>query len=277
MTRFVAPPGACDCHAHVISADTQRYRLVPERSYTPPPAPEAQYLDMLDALGMTFGVLVQISVYGTDNRLLREVLTRHPQRLRGVAVVKGDISDPELDALHEAGVRGVRINLSFGGGVAMAELDALAPKLAERGWHVQVLFHLRQLDEHLPRLRRLPVPCVIDHMGHFPAELGPQTPAFRQLLAIARDHPWWVKLSGAYRLEPAAPWPHSAELARALAEHLPDRLVWGSDWPHVAVAHRPDTQGLLDVLPLWLPEPDLRQRVLVDNPARLYGFNPLAT
>lgn len=272
MKPFQPPPGSCDTHAHVIAADRRRYPMVPERSYTPEPAPEADYLAMLDALGMHYGVLVQISVYGSNNRLLTEVLARHPERLRGVVVLDAEVSDRQLDELHFLGVRGVRINLAFAGGVATEVLDSLAPRLAERGWHVQLLFDLRELALHLPRLRRLPVPYVFDHMGYFPANLGVDLPVFQQFLALAQDYPWWVKLSAPYRLEAEAPWPHCSELVHAMSEQFPERLLWGSDWPHVAVATPPDTQSLLNVMPRWLPDARLRQQVLVENPARLYDF-----
>jgi predicted TIM-barrel fold metal-dependent hydrolase len=270
---FHLPPGACDCHAHVI-ADGAGHPMVAGRSYTPPPAPEARYLDHLDAVGCSRGVLVQISVYGTDNRYLLEVLGRHPDRLRGVAVVGPEVTDRELEALHAAGVRGLRINVSFpGGGLGFDAMETLARRIAPLGWHMQFLADGRELPGLLPRMRRLPCPGTLDHMGHMPAALGLKHPAFLAMRELVVEHGWWVKLSGAYRL--ADDWEHSAEmtpLAQALIEAAPERMVWGSDWPHVAMGRMPDTGLLRNLLQDWAPDPELRRRILVDNPARLYDF-----
>ena len=271
--RSPLPAGACDTHAHVIAADNNAYPFVPERTYTPPPAPEASYLAMLDATGMTRGVLVQISVHGTDNRYFLEVLRRHPQRLRGVGVVDPSASDRELDAMHAAGVRGLRINVLFGGGIGFDAMETLAHRCAERGWHLQFLLDARRLPELLPRMRRLPVVGVIDHMGHAPVADGTHSPGFQAMQHLVRDHGWWVKLSGAYRIserfddfDDVTPW------ARALIETAPDRMLWGSDWPHVHIPRMVDTGRLRNQLADWAPEADLRQRILVTNPQHLYGF-----
>ncbi|WP_419670619.1 amidohydrolase family protein [Bordetella petrii] len=269
---FDIPSGACDTHAHVIG-DGVRHPYVANRSYTPPPAPEKKYLAMLAACGMARGVLVQVSVHGTDNRYMLDVLRRHPGQLRGVAVVNPDVPDRELAAMHAAGVRGVRFNVLFGGGVGVDAVDRLAPRLAELGWHAQFLMDVRRLPELAPRLARLPVPCVFDHMGHMPVAEGMQHPGFQALLRGVRDHGWWAKLSGAYRIseqfdhyDDVTPW------AQALIEAAPDRMVWGSDWPHVAIPRMPDTGVLRNLLPKWAPDPAQRRRILVDNPQALYDF-----
>jgi predicted TIM-barrel fold metal-dependent hydrolase len=269
---FSVPPGACDTHAHIISADP-RFPMVADRSYTPPPAPEEKYLSMLAVNGMSRGVVVQVSIYGTDNRVMLESLRRHPGRLRGVAVVGDGVSDRELRDMHDAGVRGIRFNVLFGGGVSLDVMESLAPRIAPLGWHMQFLLDARDLPELMPRMRRLPVPGVIDHMGHMPVALGMSHPGFQALLALVRDHGWWAKLSGAYRISddfPAyrdvVPW------AQALIAAAPDRMVWGSDWPHVAIPRMPNTGVLRDQLALWAPDAATRDRILVDNPARLYDF-----
>jgi 2-pyrone-4,6-dicarboxylate lactonase len=270
---FEMPWLACDTHSHVISASPD-YPMVAGRSYTPPPAPEASYLAHLAAVGCARGVLVQISVYGTDNRYLLEVLGRHPDRLRGVAVAGPEVTDRELEAMHAAGVRGLRINVSFpGGGLSFDAMETLARRIAPLGWHMQFLTDGRELPGLLPRMRKLPCPGAIDHMGHMPAALGLRHPAFLAMRELVAEHGWWVKLSGAYRL--ADDWEHSPEmtpLAQALIEAAPDRMVWGSDWPHVAMGRMPDTGKLRNLLQEWAPDPALRKRILVDNPARLYGF-----
>ncbi len=270
---FNIPALACDTHAHVIAADCASYPMVANRSYTPPPAPESKYLAMQDALGMQRGVLVQVSVYGNDNRCMLDVLSRHPQCLRGIAVVDATVTDQELLSMHEAGIRGLRINVLFRGGVGFDLLETLAARIAPLGWHMQLLMDVRELPGLIPRMRKLPCPCVVDHMGHMPAELGVQNAGFQALLRMVADCGWWVKLSGAYRLGCTNyPYPAATDLARQLVEFAPDRLVWGSDWPHVSVSKMPDTGALLNLLPVWVPEVDIRKRILVDNPARLYGF-----
>jgi 2-pyrone-4,6-dicarboxylate lactonase len=284
--RFAIPEGACDTHAHVVSASPD-YPFSPDRSYTPPPAPEKNYLSMLDAIGMSRGVLVQISVYGTDNRYmlevlsrhperLREVLSRHPERLRGVAVVDADIDDAQLQRLHAAGVRGVRLNVLFGGGVGFDSMDKLAARIAPLGWHMQLLMDIRQLPELLPRMSKLPCPVVIDHMGHMPVSEGLSHPGFQALLSCVRDLGWWVKLSGAYRISDLPDeYPDVTPWARELLNAAPERMLWGSDWPHVAIPNMVDTGRMLNLLGDWVPDAAQRQKILVDNPARLYDFPPL--
>ncbi|HEY0287446.1 MAG TPA: amidohydrolase family protein [Pseudomonas sp.] len=274
-SRFSVPPGACDTHAHVVSASGD-YPFSPDRSYTPPPAPEEKYLSMLNAMGMGRGVLVQISVYGTDNRYMLDVLSRHPDRLRGVAVVDANIDDVELQRLHDAGVRGVRLNVLFGGGVGFDIMDKLAARIAPLGWHMQFLMDIRQLPELMPRMSQLPCPVVIDHMGHMPVAEGMSHPGFQALLLQVRDHDWWVKLSGAYRIsDQPDDYPDVTPWAQALVNAAPDRMLWGSDWPHVAIPKMVDTGRMLNLLADWVPDAAQRQKILVDNPARLYDFPPL--
>jgi len=269
---FPMPPGACDTHAHVISPSPD-HPMAASRSYTPPPAPEAAYLAHLAAIGCDRGVLVQISVYGTDNRYLLEVLGRHPDRLRGVAVAAPGIGDRDLEAMHAAGIRGLRLNLAFpGAGLDLGAMEVLARRIAPLGWHLQFLFDGRDLPELLPRLARFACPCVLDHMGHLPATLGLGHPAFLAVRELVAGHGWWVKLSGPYRLSQTPGWEDVVPLAQALVAAAPDRMLWGSDWPHVAMPHPPDTLATRNSLLAWAPDADVRRRILVDNPARLYGF-----
>ena len=271
---FDAPANSCDTHAHVIARDPA-YPLVADRSYTPPAASAAAYLAMLDATGMSRGVLVQVSVHGTDNRLMLEALADHPQRLRGVAVIDPDISDAALEAMHAQGVRGARFNLLFGGGVTLDVLETIDARLAPLGWHLQFLLDGRDLPAMRTRLTRLRCPVVIDHMGHMPVAAGVRSDAFQTLQRLIGDHGWWVKLSGAYRisdryaddLDDVTPW------ARALIDTAPDRMLYGSDWPHVALSRMVDTGVLRNRLMDWAPDPAVRHRILVDNPARLYDFS----
>lgn len=270
--RFAVPPGAVDTHAHVIGAPPG-HPFVRNRSYTPPPASPERYLAMLDATGMTHGVLVQVSVHGTDNRLMLETLRANRERLRGVAVIPLGLPDRELARLAEAGVVGLRLNILYGGGIGFERLDGYAALAREMGWHLQFLIDAADLPALAPRIGRLPVPFVVDHWGHFPVSRGLDDPGFRTLLALVRDG-GWVKLSGAYRNSVAGPpYADTIPFARMLHQAAPDRCVWGSDWPHVAHWRQMMNVGeLLDLLADWVPDPAERARVLVDNAQRLYGF-----
>jgi predicted TIM-barrel fold metal-dependent hydrolase len=196
-TRFTVPRGAVDTHAHVIGLPPD-YPFVSGRSYTPPAATAAQYLAMLDATGMSYGVLTQVSVHGTDNRLLTETLRANRNRLRGIAVIPLDCPDKERAALKEAGVVGLRLNVLYGGGVGFAQLEDYAALAREMGWHLQFLIDAKDLPELTPRLSKLPVPFLIDHMGHFPTTRGTGDAGFQALFGLVRDGAW-VRLSGAYR------------------------------------------------------------------------------
>lgn len=270
---FEVPPLACDTHAHVISQDRERFPFIVNRSYTPPPAPESRYLQMLDALGVDRGVLIQISIYGEDNRVMLETLARHPDRLRGVAVASATLTDKDLNRMHEAGVRGLRINTLLKGGVGYEQMERLAQRIRPLGWHLQFLASAHDLPSLMDRLRRLPVPCVLDHMGDLRADTAADDVSLRTLQTLVRDHGWWVKLSGAYRMGvPCHRLEETTQVARSLIAAGPERMLWGSDWPHVNVTEMPDTGDLLNLLAHWIPDAATRHRILVENPAALYGF-----
>jgi len=269
---FDVPFGAVDTHAHVISG-SELHPFVVDRSYTPPPAPENKYLEMLDALQMTYGVLVQVSVYGTDNSCMLEVLKRHPNKLRGIAVVSPDITDKELEALHQIGIRGLRINVLFGGGVGFSVMERLAGRIKDLGWHMQFLLDARNLPELMPRMIKLPVRGVVDHMGHLPVATGINDKGFLALRRLVTDHDYWVKLSGAYRIsEKTESYDDVMPFAQTLINDAPEHMLWGSDWPHVAQNQTPNTGKLLNLLADWAPNSEIRDRILVSNPALLYGF-----
>jgi predicted TIM-barrel fold metal-dependent hydrolase len=261
-------------HAHVIGPPPV-YPFVESRSYTAPQAGEASYLAMLDALGMQRGVLVQVSVHGTDSRLLVQTLQRHPQRLRGVAVVAPDVDDRTLAELAAANVRGLSINVLFGGGIGFDRIESLAAIAREQGWHLQFLLDARELPGALhQRMAKLPVPIVVDHMGHLPASCGIAEPGFQALIDLVRHRDGWVKLSDAYRVtsDPSR-FSDTHVMARALLETAPERILWGSDWPHVSLYERMlNTGDLLNLFAEWVTDEKQRRQVLVDNPARLYGF-----
>ncbi|WP_375456247.1 amidohydrolase family protein [uncultured Methylobacterium sp.] len=271
-TRYAVPAGAVDTHAHVIGLPPA-YPFVENRSYTPPAAPADAYLAMLDATGMANGVLVQVSVHGTDNRLMLETLAGHRERLRGVAVIPLGLPERECAALKDAGIVGLRLNVLFGGGVDFAQVEAYADLARDMGWHLQFLIDARTLPPLAARLSRLPVPFVVDHMGHLPASAGLDDPGFRTLVGLVADGAW-VKLSGAFRTSVAgAPYADTIPFARALNDAAPDRCLWGSDWPHVAAWDGPPRiAALLDLMADWVPDEGRRKRLFVDNPRKLYGF-----
>ncbi|MDP6342479.1 MAG: amidohydrolase family protein [Alphaproteobacteria bacterium] len=268
-----APTGACDCHAHVFARPGSHY-LNPLRGYTPPEASLNDFRAMHRVLGIDRAVIVQPSVYGTDNRCSRQAVEALGDAGRGVAVIDLDTPDDELARLHEAGFRGSRFNVLSGGGVDLTQLEAVAARLAELGWHLQTFIDGAALAELAPRLAALPVEVVVDHLGHPDPELDIDQPGFRALLGLLRDGQAWVKISGAYRVDSGpAPWPAADRFAEALIAAAPDRLVWGSDWPHPALSGpMPNDGDLFDRLLAWTPDEDLRRRILVDNPARLYDF-----
>jgi 2-pyrone-4,6-dicarboxylate lactonase len=271
--RFSVPAGACDCHAHIIGP-LALFPLQPERSYTPPEAPLAAWRQILETLGLGRGVLVQPSFFGTDNSCMLQALARHRNTLRGVAAVDHDVSEAELESLAGDGVKGIRLNTLFQGGVSIDHLETLARRIEPLQWHIELLIDVRTLPALAPRLSKLPVEIVIAHLGHMPAAEGIDHPGFQSLLKLVRGGRCWVKLSGAYRVSNAGPPFHdTTHFARALVEADPTRLVWGSDWPHTAITgHMVNDGDLLDLLAHWVPEPRLRHLILVENPARLYGF-----
>lgn len=271
-TRYAVPPGAVDTHAHVIGLPPA-YPFVAERSYTPPEAPAERYLAMLDATGMAHGVLVQVSVHGTDNRLMVETLKANRQRLRGIAVIPLGLPERDLADLKEAGVTGLRLNVLFGGGVGLDQVERYGALAREMGWHLQFLLDARALPEMAGTMARLPVPLVFDHMGHMPASAGVEHPGFQTLLGLVRDGNY-VKLSGAFRVsETGPPYADTIPLARALNDAAPERCLWGSDWPHVAAWDGPPKLPmLLDLMAEWMPDEERRRMLFVDNPKRLYGF-----
>ena len=281
---FTPPPGSCDCHTHVFGP-YERFPLADDRSYTPPANPPEHFIEHLDGLGFERGVVVTASVYGTDNASLMNALHRYPDRLRGVAVVDETVSESALDRMTEAGVQGARFNLYrhegqavYRNGAGLDALLALAPRLAARGWHAQIWIHASDLPELRPILTALPVDLVVDHMGRMNVSRGVDDAGFQCLVALLAEGRAWSKISGADRLSAAgAPYDDVAPLATALLAANPERIVWGSDWPHVnyfEAERMPDDGDLLAQAGKWLPDEASRQRVFVDNPARLYGFEP---
>ena len=271
-TRF--PAGACDCHAHVFGPQS-RFPYAQNAAYIAPDAVTADYVRMLRNNGCDRGVLVQPSVYGTDNACMLDALRSGSYPLRGIAVVAADVTDRELQGMHDAGVRGIRINLaSETEGLTLADGERLAPRLKEMGWHLQFYLDLPKMPEAAERLATMPITAVIDHFARCQASDGTASPAFRSLLALLQHEHIWAKAMGPYFLSRNAPrYADVTPLAQALVAAAPDRVVWGTDWPHPGARDlMPEDHVLADLLAEWIPEDTLRRQVLVDNPARLYEF-----
>jgi predicted TIM-barrel fold metal-dependent hydrolase len=276
--KFKMPANACDAHAHVLGPAAQ-YDYAPARVYTPPDCLMKDYRHMLDTLGVTRAVLVQPSVYGTDNAAMLAAMKTDPQRLRGVAVVDPAIGDAELKAMHAAGVRGVRVNIvdvkdRKAGSLPMDLLRPLAARIAPMGWHMEFLMHADEFPDLDRSFADFPVPVVLGHLGYMKTALGVAAPGFQALLRLMQAGKAWVKLTGPYRIS-GQPMPHADTLpfAHALLQANADRVIWGSDWPHVMMkGTMPNDGDLADLLLDWVPDAALRERVLVTNPALLYGF-----
>lgn len=266
------PRGTCDAHFHLFGP-YQRYPLQPARGYTPPEASLADYRRLCVAIGIERAVLVQPSVYGTDLTLMLAVL-RDNAWLRGVAVVEEDVSDEALTELHAAGVRGVRINYALGARIPLSSAHALGARVHARGWHVEVLVDLAQEPRFYDQWVSFPGTLVVAHMGQMPVSHGIDAPGFQGLLRLLREGKAHVKLSGVNRVT-AQPYPHDDVLVyvQTLVAANRERLVWGSDWPHPLVNPVPNDGDLANLIPRWLASDDLREQVLVANPARLYDFH----
>ena len=264
------PAGACDCHAHVLGPQTRFPYPASGHAYTPREARVEEYRAMLGHLGLTRAVLVQPSIYGTDNTCLLTACRELGLETRAVAVLEPPYDAGLLHDLHAAGVRGVRINH---GDLSATYIGALARAIAPLGWHIQFFIDPPGVEAVLPILAGLPVDAVFDHLGHVPSAAGVADPAFQALLSGLQRGRCWVKLTAPYRLSnDSSRYDDVAPMARALYEAAPERCVWGTDWPHTNTTANPDTSSLLDRLLEWLPDQRAVERVLVDNPRRLYDF-----
>lgn len=272
--RLKAPPGTTDTHIHVYD---HRYPMAPTAKMYPPEASVADYLAMARRLGIERTVVVQATTYGTDNRCLLESMAAiGNDKARGVAVVDASVTDAELDRLTKAGVRGVRFFMLPGGALPWETLDAVAARVQPFGWHAQLQFDGREFLQHEAAVRRLPGTLVVDHVGKFLEPVPVDHPAFRALLRLVEEGRTYVKLAAPYETSKKGP-PHFDDvgaLAKALVRAAPERMLWASNWPHPSAPadDKPDDAVLLDMLFDWVPDEATRQKILVDNPARLYGF-----
>jgi predicted TIM-barrel fold metal-dependent hydrolase len=284
---FDVPAGACDCHTH-IHGDPAAFPYFSGRVYTPETALPEEMSALHRALHIQRVVIVTPSVYGTDNAATLYGMKARGAGARGVAVIDDKTPESALDTMHQAGVRGIRLNLATGGSddpsAARKRFRAAVERVQKRKWHVQMYASLPVISSIKDLVAASPVPAVFDHFGGARAELGAGQPGFADLLDLVRSGKAYVKVSGAYRASKLAPdYPDAAPLAKALVAANADRIVWGSDWPHPnSASGNPATQvtpllqiddgRLLNQLPVWAPDAAIRKKILVDNPARLYGF-----
>jgi predicted TIM-barrel fold metal-dependent hydrolase len=283
---FDVPASACDCHVHIIG-EPAKYPFVADRVYTPPPATTEMLADLHRALKIERVVLVQPSFYGTDNACMLDALGRVGGRARGVAVIDKTTTLGAIEDMKARGVRGVRLNLETSGmsdpAAAKATVTDTVAQVSALGWHIQIYTRPSVIVALADTLAALPVPVVFDHFGGLKAALGPSQLGYDVVVGLVKSGRAYVKISGAYRLSEKAPdYADITPMAQALVAANPDRVVWGSDWPHTNPVRRPPSEitppaaiddGLvLDQLVKWVPDAAIRRKILVDNPARLYGF-----
>ena len=272
---FTVPTDACDAHCHVFGP-ASRFPFAAGRTYTPPDAGADLLRALHERMGLSRAVLVQASCHGTDNSAMVDALQRAQGRYGGVAMINESSPDSEIERLHEAGVRGARFNFvrHLGGGDIGDFVDT-ARRVASRGWHMVVHLDAADLADLSRVLLGLPCPFIVDHMARVPAAGGVEQPPFLALLELMEDARAWVKISGAERLTAGGrpPYDDVVPLARALIASAGDRVLWGTDWPHPNVGHMPDDGDLVDLLAVFAPDEEDRNRILVDNPRRLYDFS----
>jgi D-galactarolactone isomerase len=274
--RLIAPPETCDSHIHIFNPT----KPVAPTATGPGPAwaNVTAYFDAVQRrLGLTRAVVVQPTAYGTDNSCTVEAIAALGlDRTRGVAIVGPDVSDAELQQLTDAGIRGARFQMLPGGPLPWDALEPVASRITNFGWFIQLQMDGRLLSEREAMLKRLPCRLIIDHVGKFLEPVPVEHPGFRTILHLIDRGRTWLKLAGAYETSKAgAPlYPDVGALATVAIRAVPERMIWASNWPHVSVQDLPDDAALLDLLFDWAPDEAVRQRILVENPAELYGFSP---
>lgn len=275
--RSVAPPGATDCHFHTYD---KNYPVMKGATLLPEDALPGDYRALQSRIGTTRGVIIQPSTYGTDNRL--QIASRQAlgaENFRVIAVVAEDISDAELRRLDEQGVRGVRFNLGFPGVLTVDSLKPLAPRLADLGWHCQINMRPKQIEDNADLLASLPGRLVFDHLAQVPQPAGVESAPYKIIRGLLDRGKTWVKLSGPYvsSKQGAPDYADAGIVAAAYVKAAPERMVWGSDWPHPSERdNKPDDARLFDLFAQCAGDAAAFKRILVDNPAELYGFPKVA-
>lgn len=268
--RMDVPPLACDCHAHVYMPPA-RHPYAPNLPYLPPDVGLEEYRHMLKMLGLSRAVIIQPTIY-RDNGPTAEALREAGGKWRGIAVFNAGVPFSELKSMDETGFRGVRMHPSRM--TNLEQIRLVASSISDLGWHIQVHIEGDRLAEFLPRISGLPTDIAIDHFGRISVENGINHQNFQALLRFMDSDKAWVKLSAANRfVDPEPPYPSLAPFARKLIEAFPDRILWGSDWPHAGFhGVMPNDADLLDLVSEWTSSKEVQRQILVDNPQRLYGF-----
>jgi D-galactarolactone isomerase len=273
MTSNALPRGACDCHVHVYE---DGYPLASTATFKPPHGPLSAYRHVQAALGLERVVLVQPTAYGFDNRCMLDAIPQLGDRARGVAIISPEASDAELERLHAQGVRGARYLTipNAGGLVSWESIERMAARIAPLGWHVDLQLDGRDFPQRKAVIDRLPCKVVIDHNGKFLEPVKPEHAAFQALLAVLEREGRWIKLSAPYETSKVGPpgYDDVSALAKALVRVHPDRCLWASNWPHPNRVPPPSDAALLALLGEWAPDEKVRNAILIDNPASVYGF-----
>jgi 2-pyrone-4,6-dicarboxylate lactonase len=269
---YAPPPGACDGHCHIFGP-AARFPYAARRTYTPVDAPKEKLAALHRHLGFSRAILVQASCHGTDNSAMLDAIAWSKGAWRGVAMVTKDVTDNELSRLHDGGVRGVRFNFvaHLGGAPDLEAVESVVARIAALGWHLQVHLDAADIDTYRDFLGRLRVPFIVDHMGRVEAAHGMDQKPFRLMLELMKNERAWVKVSGPERVSSAGkPFHDAIPFARALIEAAPDRVLWGTDFPHPNVKWMPNDGELVDLFARICDDEPLRRKILVDNPTRLY-------
>jgi 2-pyrone-4,6-dicarboxylate lactonase len=270
--RFKLPPGATDAHCHVFGP-AAKFPYAPGRRYTPPDAPKEMLRALHDHLGIDRGVIVQASCHGTDNAAMLDCIASDPQRYRGVAIVDDTFTDKDYHRLAAGGVRGVRFNFvkHLGGAPDRAVFARVIDRIKDRGWHLVLHLDAPDIVPLSDMMRKLPLPFVIDHMGRVPAAAGVEQAPLRALIELSARENCWIKVCGAERIS-MPPYTAAVPIVHALVQAAPERVLWGTDFPHPNATHEADEADLVDLVPQYAKDALAQKRLLVDNPARLYGF-----
>jgi 2-pyrone-4,6-dicarboxylate lactonase len=270
--NFQLPAGAIDAHCHVFGPGAV-FPYAANRRYTPEDAPKEMLRALHDHLGVSRAVIVQASCHGSDNRAMLDCIASDPKRYRGVAIVDDTFTDKNYDALHAGGVRGARFNFvkHLGGAPDMGVFNRVIDRIKGRGWHVVLHVDAPSIEPLSEMIAKLPLPFVVDHMGRVPAKDGVAQKPLERLLELGRRDNAWIKVCGAERID-FPPYDKAVPIAHRIVEAVPDRVLWGTDFPHPNASHKADEADLVDLVPLFAPDAARRQALLVENPARLYGF-----
>jgi predicted TIM-barrel fold metal-dependent hydrolase len=272
--KFKAPANACDCHMHIYDA---KYPVAPTATLKPPDAIVADYKLLQRRIGTSRNVVVTPSTYGTDNRITLDAIAQIGATARGVAVVDTSVADADLRRMNDLGIRGIRFNLVQVGATTIEMIEPLAKRVNDLGWHIQIHMKGEQIAAIEDLLLRVPAPIVFDHLGRLAQPNALDNPGFKTISKLIDKGKTWVKLSGAYQDSKVGPPSYSdtVPVARAYIKAAPERMVWASDWPHPTEKEKPDDAILFDLLAEWAPDVATSTAILVQNPARLYGF-PIA-